>query len=136
MSIDPSDPEMNKEIWELHTDGAASKEASDAGLILKNHSDDEVTYALRFDFQFSNKEAEYESLLAGLRLAREVRAKHLLTFSDSLLITNQVNDTYEAKDQRMHRYMDATLKLTNLFKSFRIKQISGGKTQGPMLSTN
>lgn len=93
----------------MHTNGIASKERSDAGLVLKNPNDDEITYALRFDFQVSNNEVEYEALLAGLHLAREVGAKHFSTFSDSLLITNQVNETCEAKYQRMQRYLDANL---------------------------
>lgn len=85
-------------MWELHTDEATSKEGSDAGLILKNLGGDEITYALRFDFQASNNEAEYEALLAGLLLAQEVGAKHLSNFSDSLLINNHVNDIYESKE--------------------------------------
>lgn len=127
MSIEPSDPEARKEVWELHTDNAASKEGSNAGLILKNPGGAEIIYSLRFEFQVSNNESEYESLLVGLRLAREVKAKHLSAFSDSLFITNRVNDTYESNDQRMQRYLDTMWKLTHSFKSFKIKHISQGK---------
>ena len=97
VSIDPSDPEVSKDVWEPHNDNVASNEGSSATLVLKNPSGDEVSYTLRFDFQVSNNEAEYETLLVGLHLAREVGAKHLSTFSDSLLIIKLVNDTYEAK---------------------------------------
>lgn len=106
--IDPWEPEARKDVWELRTDGIASKEGSIVGLILKNPSRDEIKYALIFDFQVSNNEAEYDALLASLRLAREVGEKHLSAFSDCMLVTNQVNDTYEANDQRMQRYLDAT----------------------------
>ena len=51
---DPLEPEARKDIWELHTDGAASKEGLGVGLILKNPRGDVITYALRFDFQVSN----------------------------------------------------------------------------------
>lgn len=80
MSIDPSDPKANKEIRELHINDAASKEGSNTGLILKNHGGDEITYALRFNFQVSNNEAEYEALLAGLRLAREVKRPKIFCY--------------------------------------------------------
>lgn len=68
VSIDPSDPETNKEIWEMHSDDAARKEGSGTGLVLKNPSGDKIMYALRFHFQVSNNEAKYKALLAGLRL--------------------------------------------------------------------
>lgn len=128
--------EASKDGWELHIDGVGSKEWLGAGLILKNPKGDEITYALRFDFQVSNNEAEYEALLAGLRLAQEVGAKHLRAFSDSLLVTSQVNNTYETKDQRMQKYLEITQKLAHSFKSFKIRQIPRGKIQELMLSAS
>lgn len=50
MPADPLEPDASKDIWERHTDDDASKEGSGAGMILKNHWSDEITYALRFDF--------------------------------------------------------------------------------------
>nr|KAJ0187158.1 hypothetical protein LSAT_V11C900462460 [Lactuca sativa] len=56
------------EIWTLYTDEASSKEGSCVGLILTSPTGEEITYALRFDFYTSNNKADYEALLAGLRL--------------------------------------------------------------------
>nr|KAJ0224816.1 hypothetical protein LSAT_V11C100009940 [Lactuca sativa] len=75
ISVDPLEPEVGKEIWNLYIDGATSKEGSGAGLILQSPKGEEITYALRFVFQVSNNEAEYKALLTGLRLAKEVGAK-------------------------------------------------------------
>ncbi|XP_023745788.1 uncharacterized protein LOC111893943 [Lactuca sativa] len=71
--------------WTLYTDGASSREGSGAGLILTSPKGEEVTYALRFDFHTSNNEAEYEALLAGLRLARQMGAKAVTALTDSRL---------------------------------------------------
>nr|KAJ0221928.1 hypothetical protein LSAT_V11C200100950 [Lactuca sativa] len=98
VSIDPSDPGASKDVWELHTNGVVSKEGS----VLKNPNSEEIIYALRFEFQVSNKKVEYKALLT------EVGGKYLSAFSDSLLITNQVNGTYESKHHRIQRYMDTT----------------------------
>ena len=38
---------------------------------------------IRFDFTASNNEAEYEALLAGLRLARNMNIKVIDIYSDS-----------------------------------------------------
>ena len=55
-----------------------------------------VEYALRFEFSATNSEVEYEALIVRLRLAKDVRAKHLKVFSDSQLMMGQVKDEYEA----------------------------------------
>ncbi|KAI3779114.1 hypothetical protein L2E82_08633 [Cichorium intybus] len=86
-------PEKENTTWKLHTDGAAGKEGCGAGLILQSPQNEEMTYALRFDFQTSNNEAEYEALIAGLRLAASSRVKDLEVLSDSMLVSNQLAST-------------------------------------------
>ncbi|KAK4394145.1 hypothetical protein Sango_1885300 [Sesamum angolense] len=51
---------------------------------------DELEYALRFDFKASNNEVEYETLIAGIRMALDAGAKSLITYSDSQLVIDQV----------------------------------------------
>nr|GFB43378.1 reverse transcriptase domain-containing protein [Tanacetum cinerariifolium] len=51
-----------------------------AGLILTNPEGVEFTYALRFQFATSNNEAEYEALVAGLRIATQMGVKNLHAF--------------------------------------------------------
>ncbi|GJU81112.1 reverse transcriptase domain-containing protein [Tanacetum coccineum] len=77
-------PEIDDtETWTLYTDGAASSKGSGAGLILTGPSGVEYAYALRLTFASTNNEAEYEALLAGLRIARmmnvpQIEVKDLL----------------------------------------------------------
>ncbi|GKA30310.1 NYNRIN-like protein [Tanacetum coccineum] len=61
----------------------------------------QVHNALRFNFSASNNEAEYETLLAGLKLAKTMGATKLQSYTDSLLVTNQVSGTSEANDASM-----------------------------------
>ncbi|GJT60855.1 reverse transcriptase domain-containing protein [Tanacetum coccineum] len=58
-----------QEPWILFTDGSSCVDGSGAGLILTNPEGMEFTYALRFEFTATNNEAEYEALIAGLRIA-------------------------------------------------------------------
>ena len=39
--------------------------------------------ALRFNFQASNNEAEYEALIPGLQLAKEMKVESLEIYNDS-----------------------------------------------------
>ncbi|KAK3029629.1 hypothetical protein RJ639_037946 [Escallonia herrerae] len=64
-----------------------------------------VEYTLRFGFQASNNEAEYEDLLAGIRLAHILKVDSLSVHSDSQLVVNHVLGDYEAKDERMAQYL-------------------------------
>ena len=49
-------------IWRLSMDGAANAQGIGAGLILTSPDGIDVEYVLRFGFQASNKEAEYEAV--------------------------------------------------------------------------
>nr|GEV27296.1 hypothetical protein [Tanacetum cinerariifolium] len=64
-----------EEPWTLLTDGSSCVNGSGAGLILTNPEGVEFTYALRFQFAASNNEAEYEALVAGLRISAQTGVK-------------------------------------------------------------
>ncbi|GJZ12577.1 reverse transcriptase domain-containing protein [Tanacetum coccineum] len=83
----------------------------------------EFTYALRFRFDATNNEAEYEALIAGLKIAKQMGVKNLQANVDSRLVANQVNETYVVKETDMVRYLETVKTLTNSFKSFSIKQV-------------
>ncbi|GJV22381.1 reverse transcriptase domain-containing protein [Tanacetum coccineum] len=104
-------------------DGSSCIDGFGAGLILTNPEGMEFTYALRFRFDATNNEAEYEALIAGLRIAEQMGVKNLQANVDSRLVANQVNGTYVAKEADMIRYLEKVKALTGSFKAFTIKQI-------------
>ncbi|GJV07193.1 reverse transcriptase domain-containing protein [Tanacetum coccineum] len=83
----------------------------------------EFTYALRFRFDATNNEAEYEALIAGLKIAEQMGVKNLQANVDSRLVANQVNGTYVAKENDMVRYLEKVKTFINNFKAFSIKQV-------------
>ena len=87
-------------IWRLSMDGAANAHGSGAGLILTSSDGIDVEYALRFGFQASNNEVEYEAVIIGLNLAHSMEADQLEVCSDSQLVVKQIEDDYEAKVKR------------------------------------
>ncbi|GKA72864.1 reverse transcriptase domain-containing protein [Tanacetum coccineum] len=78
--------EKSKEVpdsyskWRLYTDGASNLGGSRAGLMLIDPKGKEYTYALRFEFETTNNEAEYEALLAGLWIAQEMEIEKVAIF--------------------------------------------------------
>nr|GEX59726.1 reverse transcriptase domain-containing protein [Tanacetum cinerariifolium] len=111
------------EPWILFTDESSCTYGSRAGLILTNPKGMEFTYALRFRFDATNNEAEYEALVVGLRITEQMGVKNLQANVDSRLVANQVNGTYVAKEADMIRYLEKVKALTGSFKAFSIKQV-------------
>nr|GEY15387.1 reverse transcriptase domain-containing protein [Tanacetum cinerariifolium] len=84
--------------WILFTNGSSCIDGFGADLIITNPKGMEFTYALRFKFNATNNEAEYEALIAGLRIARQIGVQNLQANVDSKLVANQVNGIYVAKE--------------------------------------
>ena len=51
----------------------------------------------------------------GLRLGRALGAKNLLVQNDSKLVIRQIKGDYEAKEERMQKYVRLTKHLTREF---------------------
>ncbi|GJU05659.1 reverse transcriptase domain-containing protein [Tanacetum coccineum] len=109
--------------WKLYTNGGSSSDGSGAGLMLIDPKGKEYTYALRFEFETTNKEAEYEALLAGLRIAQEMEIVNLAIFVDSQLLVNQIKGIYAAKQPVIREYLQRTKETLRRFMSYTIEHI-------------
>ncbi|KAL5543517.1 hypothetical protein UlMin_007301 [Ulmus minor] len=90
-------PEMSEKLttqtqnlqWKLYVDGSSTESSFGAGIILVSPDGVKLSCAVRFKFKATNNQAEYEALLSGLRLAKDVSARHLTIYSDSQLVVSQ-----------------------------------------------
>nr|XP_043618825.1 uncharacterized protein LOC122590711 [Erigeron canadensis] len=114
---------VENDVWKLYTDGAASSDGCGAGLMLISPESKEFTYALRFEFEVTNNEAEYEALLAGLRISRDMKIRNLQVYVDSQLVANQVKGDYEAKQNTTKLYLQKVRELMECFSHFKIEHI-------------
>ncbi|GKC47511.1 reverse transcriptase domain-containing protein [Tanacetum coccineum] len=117
------------EPWTLFTDGSSCVDGSGAGLILTSPEGTEFTYALRFQFTASNNEAEYEALIAGLRIAAQMGVQNVQVNVDSKLVANQVLGTYVAKEENMIKYLEKVKGLVSGFANFSISQVPRSKNK-------
>ena len=58
--------------WVLSVDGSSIQQGCGAGVILEGPNDVLIEQSLRFAFKASNNQAEYEALIAGILLAKEM----------------------------------------------------------------
>ncbi|RVW34403.1 hypothetical protein CK203_092161 [Vitis vinifera] len=82
-----------------------------------------VYYAIRLGFPVSNKEAEYEAILAGLNLFLTLSTSKIEICSDSQLVVGQIQREYEAKDERMARYLSKVQVTLDRLSKSAIKRI-------------
>ncbi|XP_068504532.1 uncharacterized protein [Phaseolus vulgaris] len=109
--------------WVLSVDGSSNQLGSGAGIILEGPNGVLIEQSLKFAFKASNNQAEYEALIAGVLLAKEMGARVLLAKSDSLLITGQVTGEFQAKDPQMAAYLEYVQELRKSFVSFEVVHV-------------
>ncbi|CAL9242450.1 unnamed protein product, partial [Arabidopsis halleri] len=115
------------QTWKLHVDGSSTKQGSGVGIKLESPTSEILEQSFRLLFNASNNEAEYEALIAGLRLAQGVGAKEIVAYCDSQLVVNQFNGDYEAKDSRMEAYLEVVKDLSKNFSKFELIRIPRGE---------
>ncbi|GJX31842.1 reverse transcriptase domain-containing protein [Tanacetum coccineum] len=116
------EPELEN-AWKLFTDGTSNSDGSGESLILVSPEGKEYTYALRFKFNTTNNEAEYEALLAGVRIAKEMKVQELTIFVDSQLVANQVKGLFEARQTVIQQYLEKAKELLANFPNYSIEHI-------------
>ena len=80
--------------------------------------------AIRLGFPISNNETECEAILSGLGLALALSASKLEICSDSQLVVRQIQGEYEAKDERMARYLSNVRNTLDKLSKWVIKRIT------------
>ncbi|XP_047170810.1 uncharacterized protein LOC124845134 [Vigna umbellata] len=108
-------PDSLEPIWLLNVDGSSNKRGGGTGIVLEGPNGLIIEQAITFRFQANNNQAEYEALIAGLILAKELTVARLECKMDSQLVVGHMNGTYQVKDNQLLRYFH---KANTLLKDF------------------
>ncbi|CAJ2642757.1 uncharacterized protein LOC123899916 [Trifolium pratense] len=112
--------EVESHTWTLSVDGSSNLKGSGAGIVLEGPDGVLVEQSLRFAFRTSNNQAEYEALIAGMKLAKEMEVRRLKAKSDSQLVTSQVSGEFQAKDPQLIKYLHQVKSLSEHFDTFEL----------------
>ncbi|XP_014524143.1 uncharacterized protein LOC106780373 [Vigna radiata var. radiata] len=115
----PGEPNM----WHLNVDGSLERKGGGADIVLEGPDDLLVEQAVNFNIQLSNNQAEYEALISGLLLAKELEVDHLECRMDSQLVFGQLNGTFQVKDDHLLRYYHKVSDLIKSFTNFSVTHI-------------
>ncbi|XP_033140595.1 uncharacterized protein LOC108870435 [Brassica rapa] len=109
--------------WLLHVDGSSSKQGSGIGIRLTSPKNEILEQSFRLEFHASNNEAEYEALIAGLRLAHGLKIRNIHAYCDSHLVASQFSGEYKARDEWMDAYLKLVQNLAQEFDCFALTRI-------------
>lgn len=82
-----------------------------------------IEQSLIFKFKVRINQAEYEALLAGLKLARDMGAERVECRTDSQLVEGHMKGTFQNKDDQLLQYVHKVKQLEACFKSVEIRYI-------------
>ena len=86
--------EQEDELWQMYFDGSSSKEGAGAGVLLISPDGQAVRLMYKLEFITPSNIAEYEVLLLGLKVAKDLGIQYLSVFGDSELVVQQVRNNY------------------------------------------
>jgi ribonuclease HI len=105
----------------MHFDGSKLLHGSGAGVTLKSSKGEELSYVLQIHFPTTNNIVEYEALLHGLRVTKEIGVHHIMCYGDSNLVAQQVPGTYKARNEVMAAYRDEVDEMAKSFIGYVIR---------------
>ena len=79
----------------------------------------QVEHSFRMRFKASKNEAEYKALLVGLKTVLSIGARDIEAYSDSRMVVNQVQGSFEARDSRMKEYLQVVKRIMGNFSTQR-----------------
>ena len=109
--------------WTIHTDSSSTKNVGGVGIIIRSPEGDIIKRAICLQYITTDNEAEYEALLAGLKMAKTLGATELDIHSDSQLVVGQVNGDYETKEEQMLQYLNLVRHQMSRFHEVKLTRI-------------
>ena len=79
-------PDERPEHWVMYFDDALNFNGTGAGILFISPRGEQLKYVLQLLFKATNKAAEYETLIHGLRIAASLGIKRLLAYGDSKVV--------------------------------------------------
>ena len=118
-------------LWKVFVDGASSALGAGAGIVVITLEGIKLEHSFRLSFKALNNEAKYEALLAGLRVVSDLGAKEVEVYSNSQLVVNQVQGSFEAKDPWMMEYLRLVKQVIDHFTDFdSLATLASSSTEG------
>ena len=113
--------------WHIYTDGASLNNPgpSGAGMVALDAEGNEVWRDSIYLGEMTNNMAEYEALVRALERVKD----SAVSYTDSLLVANQILGKYRIKNERLRPYLDKARELIAHFIRFDIRYVPREKNK-------
>ncbi|KAK8924197.1 hypothetical protein KSP39_PZI019370 [Platanthera zijinensis] len=122
--VEVAEEELTRPVpWKVMVDGASGRRSLGAGVILESPQGVRIEQTVVVHFPITNNQAEYEAVIAGLRLAGELGVHDVEVLTDSLVVASQINGEFEARDPTLQRYLAKVKGVIGTFQTFSIRHV-------------
>jgi len=104
--------------WTLFFDGSICDRGAGIGIVLISPQGKKYEFSLPIVAASTNNQAEYQALIKGLELLKEVHADDVKICGDSMLVINQLAGTYECRSEVLIAYYERSVQLLKGFRDF------------------
>ena len=104
--------------WTLFFDGSTCDRGARISIVLISPQGRKYELSLSIVATSTNNQAEYQALIKGLELLKEVRADAVEIFGDSMLVINQLAESYECQSEVLITYDERSMQLLKEFRDF------------------
>jgi len=109
--------------WTLFFDGSTCDRGARIGIVLISPQGRKYEFSLPIVAASTNNQAEYQALIKGLELLKDVHADVVDIFGDSMLVINQLAGSYECRSEVLITYYERSMQLLKEFKDFRLERV-------------
>ena len=111
------------EIWKMNFNGAHSRYGKGVGVSITSPRGQVFSFSFRLEFEVTDNVAEYEALLLGLEIAKDMGIKMLNIRGDSDLIILQVKNHFSFQFKRLKKYRNAMWDTMEFFDALNLTSI-------------
>ena len=103
--------------------GCTCDRGAGIGIVLVSPQGRKYEFSLPIVATSTNNQAEYQALIKGLELLKEIHADAVEIFGDSMLVINQLAESYECRSEVLITYYEKSMQLLKEFKNFRLEHV-------------
>jgi ribonuclease HI len=107
----------------LHFDGSVCEDGCGVRVVIISPSGAVFEALNRLDHDCTNNQTEYEAILFGLEILRDMRVKRVEAYGDSLLVVQQVSKVCQCLNGFLYAYLDKCLDIISCMDEFVIYHV-------------